>query len=91
LVLASLWLLAETDTGFGYPITLSPDAVVTKRLPDTMYTLSNSPGSQEIAIAFKTLSMQKFFILLLEVPTVTHVSRGSSRLLDTKERSWCFI
>ena len=53
LVLASIWLLAETDTGFGYPITLSPEAVVTKRLPDTMYTLSNSPGSQEIGIALK--------------------------------------
>ena len=47
----SFKLLAETDTGFGYPITLSPEAVVTKRLPDTRYTLSNSPGSREIAIA----------------------------------------
>jgi hypothetical protein len=53
LVLASIWLLAETDTGFGYPMTLSPEAVVTKRLPDTMYTLSNSPGSQEIGITLK--------------------------------------
>ena len=53
LVLASIWLLAETDTGFGYPMTLSPEAVVTKRLPDTMYTVSNSPGSQEIGIALK--------------------------------------
>ena len=53
LVLASIWLIAETDTGFGYPITLSPEAVITKRLPDTMYTLSNSPGSQEIGIALK--------------------------------------
>jgi hypothetical protein len=47
-------LLAETDTGFGYPITRSPEAVVTKRLPDTMYTLSNSLGSQEIGIASPT-------------------------------------
>ena len=54
LVLASIWLLAETDTGFGYPITLSPEAVLTKRLPDTVYTLSNSLGSQEIGIASPT-------------------------------------
>ena len=54
LVLASIWLLAETDTGFGYPMTLSPEAVLTKRLPDTVYTLSNSLGSQEIGIASPT-------------------------------------
>ena len=67
LVLASLWLLAETDTGFGYPITLLPEAVVTKRLPDTMYTLSNSPGSQEIAVEEKTARHPPAFEILYYV------------------------
>ena len=53
LVFASLKLAAETDTGFGYPSSFSPAAVVTRRLPDTMKVLSNSPGSQEIGITLK--------------------------------------
>ena len=53
LVFASLKLAAETDTGFGYRSTFSPEAVVTKRLPDTMNVLSDSPGSQEIGITLK--------------------------------------